>query len=402
MVTERERVLEGNISDSFPRGLQSPEALHDPFEWYDEQRSESAVRYDDHRGVYDVFTYEHVKSTLQDSDRFVRENLSQRHMDTPNPFSYIDNAMVWSDGPDHKQAKGQLFQYFTPNRLRELQETIESVTASQLDIALQGGNDFDFVTEFAVPVPLRVVMRMVGIPDGDHQQVLAWLNTFREVMYSEYSAVKSKDEEAMREAVEYFEALVRRRRESPQDDLVSLLVEETELSEEEIGSNCFDFILAGQGTMSELLANALYLFEQNGMLPDIGSYDLDVVLEEVLRYRSPLQSRARKTAEPVTVDGTDIPAGETVILWIGSANHDPAVYSQSDEFVPERDPDHLAFGSGPHACIGAPLARLEAPIVLRTFLDSFAEISIDTESMEPKPKPSKLGFEHLPVRTTPR
>lgn len=401
MVADGNKMTEREKSDSFPRALRSPEALHDPFEWYNEQRSHSAVQYDEHRTVYDVYTYEHVKAGLQDSDRLVRENLTQRHMDTPNPFSYIDNAMVWSDGPDHKQAKGQLFEYFTPNRLRELQETIESVTESQIEVALDGGHEFDFVSDFAVPVPLRVVMRMVGIPDDDHQQVLAWLNTFREVMYSEYSAVKSRDEESMNETVEYFKALVQQRRESPQDDLISLLVEETELSEEEIGSNCFDFILAGQGTMSELLSNALFLFDQHSLLPDIGAYELDVVLEEVLRYRSPLQSRARKTVEPVRLGGTEIPAGETVILWIGAANRDPEQYPRSDQFVPDRDPDHLAFGSGPHTCIGAPLARLEAPIVLRTFLDSFAEIELDAESMEPKPKPSKLGFEHLPVTTTP-
>jgi len=387
--------------DSFPEPLRSPERLHDPFGWYNEKRSESPVHYDEQRGVYDVFTYEHVKTTLQDGDRFVRENLSQRHMESPNPFSYIDNAMVWSDGPDHKQIKGQLFEYFTPNRLRELRGTIEDVTQSQIEVALEGGGEFDFVSDFAVPVPLRVVMEMVGVPGDDHRQVLEWLDTFRTVMHTEYSAVKSKDEQAMSETVAYFEALVDRRRERPRADLISLLVEETDLSEAEIGSNCFDFILAGQGTMSELLSNALFLFDRQDMLSEMDEYDLSVVLEEVLRYRSPLQSRARKTTEPVQVAQTDIPAGETVILWIGSANRDPEQYADSNRFTPERDPDHLAFGSGPHTCIGAPLARLEAPIVLQSFLDSFDQLEIQSELIEPKLKPSKLGFERLPVSTTP-
>ena len=387
--------------ESLPEPLRSKGALHDPFEWYERMRSDSPVRYDPQRDVYDVFTHEHVKRSLQDDDRFVRKELSGSHMSPDDPFSYLDNAMIWSDGPAHKQGKGQLFEYFRPSMLEGFRGSIEEISESQLRTALEGGPEFDFISDFAVPVPLRVIMDVVGVPQGDHAEMLEWLETFRSVMNSEYSAKESTDGDRMGDAVEYFRGVIAERKQTPRDDLISRLAAETELTDAEIGANCFDFILAGQGTMSEFLSNAIFLFAEHGLLGDIEVSDLPVVLEEVLRYRTPLQSRARVTAEPVSLGGTAIPEGETVILWLGSANRDPARYERPEVFAPERDPDHLAFGSGSHTCIGAPLARLQAPIVLETFLDRFDRIEIADGGIEPKPKASKLGFERLELSTTP-
>ena len=391
--------IDRETRESLPEPLRSEEALHDPFDWYREKRRSGPVHYDPEREVYDVFTYEHVKRSLQSGETLRRKQLSGSHVDAETPFSYLDNGMVWSDGPDHKQTKGQLFKYFQPGMLADLEESIEALSESQLERALDGGPRFDFVTEFADPVPLRVIMDVVGIPSRDQQQMLDWLNTFRSVMNSEYSADESRDEHEMEATVEYFRELVAERKADPQEDLISRLATESDLSDAKIGANCFDFILAGQGTMSELLSNALYLFEQHDITAE--EFELDVALEEVLRYRSPLQSRARETTETVTIADTEIPAGETVILWLGAANRDPAQYDRPEQFVPDRNPDHLAFGSGPHNCIGAPLARLEAPIIMRTVLDHFEEIELIEADAVPMSKASKVGFQRLPVETRP-
>ena len=388
-----------DIQDPIPEPLQSEEALHDPFDWYREQRQTAPVHHDPKRDVYDVFSYEHVKTSLQDAERLQRKQLSGGHRDGEPPFSYLDKGMVWSDGPDHKQTKGQLFKYFQPGLLADLEDSIEALCISQLERALEDGTRFDFVEGFADPVPLRVIMDVVGIPSDEHQQMLDWLNTFRAVMNSEYSAAGSRDEHKMEEPVEYFQTLVSERKANPQDDLISQLATESDLSDATIGANCFDFLLAGQGTMSELLSNALYLFDKNDITGE--SHELAAVLEEVLRYRSPLQSRARETAESISIANTEIPAGETVILWIGAANRDPAQYDRPEQFVPDRNPDHLAFGSGPHNCIGAPLARLEAPVIMRTVLDYFEDITLREEEAVPMSKASKVGFQSLPVETTP-
>lgn len=394
----------GNIDfpESHPEPLRSCEALHDPFEWYNRKRQTGPVHYDSDREVYDVFSYEHVKVALQDDEQFTRKQLSGPQMTVPNPFSYIDNAMVWSDGSNHSRMKHQLFEHFRPDMLRDLQHTIEDIARSQLDNALEDGPEFDFVTDFAIPVPLRIVMQLVGVPQRDHKQLLSWLETFRGVMNTEYSAVESKNPAAMEAAVDYFEQLVEARKTDPQDDLISRLVMESELSDAEIGANCFDFIMAGQGTMSEFLSNALSLFDRHDLFEQPIQYEMEVVLEEVLRYRSPLQSRVRETTESVTLHEMEIPDGESVVLWIGAANRDSQKYDDPDTFVPDRGPDHLAFGSGTHLCIGAPLARLEGPIVMRTVVDRVDDIEIRHDEATPKPKASKLGFEQLPVSVTPR
>jgi len=200
--------------------------------------------------VYDGFSYEHVKEALQDDQRLVRKELSRSNMSAPNPFSYIDNAIIWSDGARHSQTKHQLFERFTPDVLRDLQRTIEDLTRMQLDGALEDEQEFDFVTDFAIPVPLRVVMQLVGVPQQDHWQILTWLETFRTVMDKEYGGVESRNPEAMAATVEYFKQLVAEWKADPRDDLISRLVEETDLNDEVIGANCFDFIMAGHTSAS--------------------------------------------------------------------------------------------------------------------------------------------------------
>lgn len=383
--------------ESHPDPLRSPERARDPFAWYDRARREGPVSYDPRREVHDVFSHEHVKAALQDDERLVRKPLARESMATPNPFSYIDNAMVWSDGTTHGRTKHQLFEYFRPDVLADLRDGIEAVTEAQLDAALADGRTFDFAAEVAVPVPLRVVMDLVGVPRKDHRKVLSWLETFRLVMNKEYSAAESANPDAMTETVAYFEDLVAERTTDPREDLVSRLVTGTDLDDATIGANCFDFIMAGQGTMSEFLSNAVYVFDRDGLFDRLDEHDLDALLEEVLRYRSPLQSRVRETAASVTLAGVDIPAGETVVLWLGAANRDPARYDDPHQFVPDRDPDHLAFGSGTHVCIGAPLARLEGRVVIETLCRRVNALSVHTDDVRPKPKASKLGFERLPV-----
>lgn len=389
-------VTDVETDGEIPEGLRSDEALHNPFDWYHKKRHTSPVQYDSQRGVYDVFSYEQVKKGLQDDKRLLRPPLTKGQ--SKDPLSYFDTAMVWSDGSNHKKVKGELFEYFSPRMLQGVEESIVSITNSELDISQTNTDKFDFVSDFAVPVPLRVIMDVIGVPHEDHDQLLSWLETFRSVMTSEDSADGSIKRGHMEGAAEYFKELVSERRASPENDLISKLAQETELTAEEIGSNCFDFALAGQGTMSELLANAVHILDDNAIVEDMNEYDLDLLLEEILRYRSPLQARARKTKEAVTMGGTTIPADEIVILWIGAANRDPARFADPDVFKPERDPDHLAFGSGAHNCIGAPIARLEAPIVLRTFFDRVTQIDIDYAESVPKQKGSKLGFERMPIK----
>lgn len=390
------KTIDTDVAESLPKGLRSNEALHEPFGWYHSKRETAPVQYDPTREVYDVFSYEHVKGGLQDTETLVRPQLTQE--DTDDPLSYFDTGMVWSNGSAHTQVKGELFQYFSPRMLTGIEDSIAAIANAQLETALTSGDEFDLVEDFAVPVPLRVIMDFIGIPQSDHGQLLEWLETFRSVMTSEDRAKSSVKEGDMAGAQEYFEQLVADRHANPQDDLVSQLATESTLTPTEIGSNCFDFALAGQGTMSELLTNAIYVFDQRGGFSSVDDFDLSVVLEEVLRYRSPLQARARQTTDQLTLGEVTIPPDEIVILWIGAANRDPTQFTDPDSFDPQRDPNHLAFGSGSHNCIGAPIARLEAPIILQTLFDRLGDVTIEYDHVVPKPKASKLGFDRMPVQ----
>ena len=390
--------IDDEVTDLLPRGLRSDKALHNPFEWYQSKRSTAPVQHDPHREVYDVFSYEHVKRGLQDGEHLRRPSLAGEKAD--GSLAYFDTGMVWSDGTSHKRVKGELFQYFSPRMLQGIEDSIESITNDQLDAAISLDGRLDLVGDFAVPIPLRVIMEFIGIPQEDHGQMLEWLEMFRSVMTSEDSAKTSIDGGHMSAAVTYFENLVDERQKNPQNDLISQLVAETSLSAAEVGSNCFDFALAGQGTMSELLTNAVYLLDHHEYISEIDDHELELMLEEILRYRSPLQARARKSTERMTLGGTTIPADATVILWIGAANRDPERFDEPDVFDPYRDPDHLAFGSGSHNCIGAPIARLEAPIILRELFNETEQIEIDYENLVPKSKASKLGFDKMPVQIT--
>ena len=384
------------VFESAPTPLKTKAGLHDPFGWYKKMRSQSPVHYDSRREVYDIFGFQQVKNGLQDN-ALVRKSLADDSNRT-SPFSYIDNAIVWMDGPQHNRSKGEFFKYFRPGEINTFENTIRELTTNQLDQAVANGTEFDFVSELAEPLPLRVIMSMVGVPDEDMDKAIEWLMTFREVTYSEFSDFDSKQPERLSSVVKYFSDLVEKRRAEPQDDLISKLIEDDELDDITIGSNAFNFILAGQGTLTSLLANSVYLLDKFDCYSSIDQSQIDVVLEEILRYRSPLQARTRKTKQQTEIGEMTVPQDETVVLWIGSANRDPDIFKNPDKFVIERDPDHIAFGSGSHTCIGAPLARLEASIILKTLFDYFEDIIV-RDSYIPLAKPSDLGFEKLPVKT---
>jgi len=386
---------EERIPSDVPHGLQSPTGMYNPFDWYRTKRSRGEIIYDADRNVYGVFSYDAVKTIFHDTNHFARPTLSSGQVED-DPLAYIQNAMVWSEEQTHDSAKKGMFEYFSPRALSNLEETIEVTTIKHLDAARTDERSFNFVEEIAVPVTLKIPMALLGIPERDYEQILNWIETFAEIGHTEYSATSTGSPSELAGLIEYFEGLITNRREQPQDDLISMFAK-TDLETEIIGSNCFDILFAGQGTVTDFLSNALVAHSEHNILNRTDEVELEVALEEVLRYRSPIQSQARKTIKSVDVCGTSIPSGETVILWIGSANRDPDRYDDPDTFVLNRDPNHLAFGHGSHSCIGFMLARMEARIILQTFFDAFESISVHEDCIEPSPTPAVLAFDRLPV-----
>ena len=160
-------------------------------------------------------------------------------------------------------------------------------------------------------------------------------------------------------------------------------------------------LIAGNITTTNLVTNAVWCFDEHGVTDAVRTGDIDrkQAIEEVLRYRSPVQSLRRVATRDVELGGKTIEKGDLVTAWIGSANRDPDVFDAPDEFRPERSPNrHIAFGKGIHYCLGAPLARVEADVALKALLEQFD--TIEPTEIDKKPVPSQVlyGLETLPCR----
>lgn len=392
------------LPDSIPEGLRSREALVEPFEWYDRKRQYGAVQYDEQRDVYDVFSYDLVKKIVQDSDRFIRPTLGENHtpeMDSPQML-LNNGGMMWNDGKQHKNMKGDLFKYFTPNHVKKIKHTIERVSKTEIESIAKKDSEFDFAKDFAEPVSLKITMEILGVPTDDYEQIYEWISEITNIKRSEYMKDVGDEPTFSQNSVEYLRDLVEQRDNSPKADLISNMIKNTGLTHDEIGANSLDMMIATTKTQSEFLTNALYLYVTDTIEYD-STEELSEILEEVLRYRSPIQAQLRQANQRTEINGIEIQQGDELVVWFGAANRDPEKYDRPNEFVPDRNPEHLAFGSGPHACIGAPLARLEASIIIDLFIAYFDQIEIIEGSIVPKSDISSLGFDRLPVlaETTP-
>lgn len=161
---------------------------------------------------------------------------------------------------------------------------------------------------------------------------------------------------------------------------------------------CILLLIAGNITTTNLITNAIWSFAEQGIIDDVASgiIDREQAVDEVLRFRSPVQAMSRVTTEDTELDGTEIDEGERVTAWIGSANRDESVFDDSDEFLPERSPNrHIAFGNGIHYCLGAPLARLEADVALSALFDRYDTIEMTDDPLRPVSSPIVYGLESL-------
>jgi cytochrome P450 len=247
-----------------------------------------------------------------------------------------------------------------------------------------------------------VIAELLGIPSKDRARFKAWSDAVVEM--SRAGGMSSF--QAQREMVEYFMRIIEQRRREPRDDLISGLlaaqIEGQHLSLPELLGFCTLLLIAGNETTTNLLGNALLclaerpeIWEQLRAMPTL----LPQAIEEVLRFRSPVQSMFRVTTKQVSLHDQSIPAGASVVAWIGSANHDETHFERPETFDIERQPNrHLAFGYGIHFCLGAPLARLEARIALGALLERIGQLRPEPDvGLEPLQSSIVYGVRHLPV-----
>ncbi len=386
-----------------PAALRSRERQLAPFEWYAKMRQEAPVHYDEQRKVWDVFGYEDVDRVLTDYELFTSDMVSTEAArfgdDEDHPFF---RTMISADPPEHGRLRGFVADRFSPGMIREYRPRIEAVAAEFID-RVADANRIDIVDDFAYPLPVTVIAELLGIPSERRDQFKAWSDTLiarpSEDTKAAVKETQTHRKRAKQEMREYFSTLLDERADSEDDDLVTLTATTDELTREEKTGFCTLLLLAGNVTTTNLITNAVWCFEEQGVTDAVrtGAVDRTQAIEEVLRYRSPVQALRRTTTDAVEIGGQRIDAGEVITAWIGSANRDSEIFDAAAEFRPERSPNpHIAFGKGIHYCLGASLARIEADIALKALLDQFEVLSL--EESEKTPLKSLYGVKELPCR----
>ena len=300
---------------------------------------------------------------------------------------------------------------FTPRAVTALEPMIREVITSHLE-PYDDAESFDAVADFAALFPVEIISRMLGVPEGERQQIRHWLDLS---LHREPGQMDPTREgiEAMIETNAYFSQLTAAKRAAPADDMLSRLTqvtvdrgdgEPTGLDDAEITS--FAGLLGGAGaeTVTKLLGNAVVLFSRH---PDQWQKVRDEpgripqAVEEILRYLPPSQYQGRYSLEDRTFEGGTIPAGHPVLLITGAATRDPRQFDRPDDFDIER-PQSVAigFGHGIHSCLGAALARMESRIAIEEMARRWSRLEVDDAGLERVHMSNVAGYAKVPVTAT--
>ena len=368
----------------------------DPFSLYAELRKNTPVLYDSRSGLWMIFDYDGVKRALTDHEAFSSKN---------GP-----DWLIFTDPPRHTKLRALISQAFTPRSVTNLEPYIRELSRELLDPAI-GRGEMDLATDFSIPLPIIVIAEMLGIPAADRRQFREWNDVLLRMSYvvagEPAEGVVEQFVAATREMGAYIARLMEERRASPRDDLLTRLVhaevDGERLTHEEILGFFQLLLLAGSETSTNLINNAILCFLENpGPLARLRAEPnlLPLAIEEVLRYRSPVQWMYRVARRDIQLHDQIIPAGKLILAWIGSANHDSRYFPDPERFEITRDPNpHLAFGHGFHFCLGAPLSRLEGRIAINDLLHKLRDFELASDQpWEPRQGLHVHGPTRLPIR----
>jgi len=380
-----------------------------PHEYFHDLRDHDPVSHRDHP-VWEQGYW--VLSRHADVQRVSRDAATFRN--APHPFleqgasddqSGTSGLLISLDGAEHIKMRKLVNRGFTPKRVADLTTGIRTRIDALLD-GLAGATACDLVTDVALWLPLHVIADMVGVPEADRRQVFEWT----EVTFGFDAAVTAEQRaEAAIAMYSYADAMCEERRGDPRDDLISVLMA-ADVDGEALTQMQIDlFFLLLQNAGSETTRNlttsgTLALLDNPTQLAALREdlSQLPVAIEELLRYVTPVISFCRTAAEDTTVGGQPIRTGDRLLLVYASANRDERAFAEPDRLDITRTPnDHVAFGAGgPHFCLGASLARLEAKEMFEALLTRFDGLEVDAD-VTALPRVNSVlidGFAHLPVR----
>ncbi|MFF0293756.1 cytochrome P450 [Kitasatospora sp. NPDC004614] len=395
--------------------LMGPEGCRDPYPLYERLRAFGpTVRSDEY--IVMVTGHQEIDEILR-SPAFgviepeVRVQFEPDYLDHPGQ-TLLGDSILERNAPAHGRMRSLISSLFTPRRVAALAPAVTAAVEQLLDeLAEHGDGPVDFLDAFAFRLPIGVICELLGVPEQDRhlfRPLASDLTATLEFLVGDEELAAA--DRAADELSRYFTELAALRRADPKDDLVSALVatadaDQQRLSDTELLANLALLLVAGFETTGNLLGNALaLLFQHPGTAAQLrdGTLDPAALVEEVLRFDSPVQLTSRIALTGTTVGGEPVPRDTGLMLLIGAANRDPRRFPDPDRFDPTRGGGRLlSFGGGPHYCLGAQLARLEAVTALPALLRRFPALA----PAGPAVRRERLvlrGFRTLPVTLTGR
>lgn len=382
--------------------LMTPECNANPYPEYDRLRAQSPIFFGQEAGssaggLWALLRYDDVYGALADHETF-----SSASTGGSSSNSSMRLVLLNDDPPRHTRFRKLVNKAFTPRRIRELEPWLGSVVNELLQ-AVDGG-EYEVVQNYTMPLPVMAIAELLGIPRDEYQTFKRWTDDALGV----HPRSPEERQQSTQEMMGYFGQMAAARREHGAEDLITALVEaeiEGEALEDwEVLGFCMLLLIAGNETTTNLMGNMIAFLSQRPELWSRLREDRSLIpqlIEEMLRYESPVQVLFRRTTRDVELNGVTVPADQRVGVFYGAANRDPGEWEEPGEFVLERDLHaHVGFGHGTHYCLGSPLARAEARITLNAWLDRFAAIEPAAPPVRQTGTGVVLGYTSLPVSLT--
>jgi cytochrome P450 len=393
--------------------LAAPEYFDNPYVHYAHLRATQPVAPVKEMNAWLITRYADVKSVWLD-DRlridFDRLQVNRMGPDVSKEtfFRFGREFMAFADAPHHTDLKGLFVQGFTRVRAQRYLPTIRAIVDEVVDGIIDRGHG-DIIKDFSRTVPLKIISAILGVPPDDQEMLRKWIDDYHPVigfapMTREQTDVANAASDGM---ADYFRRTVAERERNPGNDLISELLAVNRASARPIDeyaviANLFLLYHAAQDTQKYQIGNAMAALHRN---PDQLAYLLEdparcwESLDELMRYDSVSQIVGRVAMEDVEISGTRVAEGQTVLLGIGASNRDPEVFPDPDRLDLKRAGarQQLAFGGGPHTCLGNGVARLSLPLMLEILLTRIPTLQIDFDRCVQNKTLSKRGFGSLPA-----
>ena len=395
-----------SLADRFFVEAMSPAFREDPYPHYERFRgTKPLLRVAD--TIWFALGHGDVTNLLRHPGMSTDESHATTEIGKTGPGAVKTQSLLFMDPPDHTRLRNLVARAFTPRRIEGLRAATEAITAELLDAMVADRAPVDLIQAFAYPLPVRVICSLLGIPAADEAVFTGWSRGIARSLdptILRSAEIDAAIEQARRELRAYLGDLLEFRRKTPGDDLLSGLAaveaDGDRISPGEVLSLAVLLLVAGHETTVNLIGNGVLALlrapDQLAVLrrsPDL----VGPAVDELLRFDGPVQITQRIATEDMEVVGCKVRGGDEILLVLGAANRDPAVFAEPHRLDVTRDARrHVGFGGGIHHCLGAVLARMETQIALANLLDRFGRIELAGAPVR-RPTFTLRGLESLPV-----